>query len=86
MDANKSSISQADSYEAMGAFWDEADLTEWDDPERVDVVFDVREGVRIEAALLVVLEKIAGARGISTETLVNLWLQEKVQTVLPVEQ
>jgi hypothetical protein len=81
MAENKSSISQADSYEAIGEFWDTHDFTEFDDPERSDIVFEIHDTVRIEAGLLSTLEKEAAARGVSTETLVNLWLFEKIKSL-----
>jgi len=74
-----SSISKADSYEAMGAFWDNHDFTDFDDQNLPDVEFEIRDSVRIEAELLSRLEQIANSHGISVETLVNLWLQERVQ-------
>jgi hypothetical protein len=83
MAENKSSISQADNYQAIGEFWDEHDFTEFDDPDRPDVQFDVQDTVRIEAGLLAALEKVAAERGISTETLVNLWLLERVKSTTP---
>ncbi|MCP4357666.1 MAG: hypothetical protein GY796_06585 [Chloroflexi bacterium] len=79
MAENKSSISQADSYEKIGSFWDEHDFTDFDDPERPDVIFEIRDTVRIEAELLAKITKVATLRGIGTETLINLWLQEKIQ-------
>ena len=78
MAKNKSSISQADSYEKMGEFWDTHDFTDYDDPTRTDVVFEIRDTIRIEAGLLAKIEKMAAAKGVGTETLINLWLQEKV--------
>ncbi len=81
MAENQSSLSQADSYEAIGEFWDTRDFTDFDDLARPDVAFEIDDGVRIEAGLLSALEKEAAARGVSTETLVNLWLLEKVQSI-----
>ncbi|MEZ4646394.1 MAG: CopG family antitoxin [Chloroflexota bacterium] len=78
MNENNSSISQAANYEEMGEFWDTRDFTEFDDPKRPDVVFEIRDTVRIEAKLLAKIEKVAASRGIGSETLINLWLQEKV--------
>ena len=72
MAKNKNSISQADSYEKMGEFWDTHDFSEY------DVVFEVRDTIRIEASLLAKIERMAAAKGVGTETLINLWLQEKV--------
>ncbi len=79
----KSSISQASSYEEIGEFWDTADFTDHDNLKEPDVVFEIRDSIRIEAELLSNIEKIANAQGIGAETLINLWLQEKVQKLLP---
>lgn len=81
MAENKSSISQADSDEAIGEFWDTHDFTDFDNLAHPDVEFEIHDTVRIEAGLLITLEKVAAERGVSTETLVNLWLFEKVQSL-----
>jgi len=78
MDANKrSSISNATTLEEMGAFWDTHDFTEFD-TDAPDVPFTVARAVQIEAELLTALEQQAQLRGVSLETLVNLWLQQKL--------
>jgi hypothetical protein len=78
MDESKlSSISQADTLEKMGEFWDTHDFTDFDsDPP--DVEFEITGTVPIEVDLLSSLEKQARLRGVSLETLVNLWLQQKL--------
>jgi hypothetical protein len=38
---NRSSISQADTLEAIGEFWDTHDFTEFDDPNLPDAEFSV---------------------------------------------
>lgn len=78
MAKNKSSISDAASYEQMGDFWDHHDFTDFDDPNLPDVAFDIQDSVRIETELLATIEKLALVRGVTAETLINLWLQEKV--------
>lgn len=78
MDANRSSISKADSLEKMGEFWDKHDFTEFDDPSAPDVEFHVTVAISVEPDLLSEIEELAHLRGISAETLVNLWLKEKV--------
>lgn len=81
MAENKTSISQVASYKEIGEFWDDHDFTEFDDPNHPDVQFTIQDSVRIESDLLKLLEKAAVSRGISLETLVNLWLQEKIQAL-----
>jgi hypothetical protein len=79
MDANRlSSLSKADSLEKMGEFWDTHDFTDFDDPNAPDVEFTITCAVPIESDLLSLVEKQARRRGVKVETLVNLWLQQKV--------
>ncbi|MEW6284984.1 MAG: CopG family antitoxin [Chloroflexota bacterium] len=78
MPANKSSISKANSLEKMGEFWDKHDFTEFDDPNAPDVEFRVTVAIPVEPDLLSDIEELAHRRGINVETLVNLWLKEKL--------
>jgi hypothetical protein len=73
-----SSISKADSLEKMGEFWDTHDFTEFDDLKSPDVEFNISCAVPIELDLLSSVEKQAHRRGVKIETLVNLWLQQKL--------
>jgi hypothetical protein len=42
MDTNKlNSISQADTDEKMGKFWDTHDFTDFDDPDAPDINFEI---------------------------------------------
>ncbi len=78
MDENRlSSISKADTLEKMGEFWDTHDFTDFD-TDAPDVEFEILCAVPIEVDLLSSVEKQAHLRGVSVETLVNLWLQEKL--------
>jgi hypothetical protein len=78
MDESKlSSISQADTLEKMGEFWDTHDFTDFD-TDAPDVEFEITGAVPIEVDLLSSLERQARLRGVSLETLVNLWLQQKL--------
>jgi hypothetical protein len=79
MDANKlSSISQAETDEGIGEFWDTHDFTEFDNPDLPDVEFEIACAVPIEVELFAALEKQAHQRGVQIETLANLWLQQKL--------
>ena len=73
-----SSVSQANTLEKMGEFWDTHDFTEFDDTDAPDVEFKISCAVSVEVELFSQVEKQARARGVSIETLVNLWLQEKL--------
>jgi len=78
MPANKSSVSKTKSLEKMGEFWDKHDFTEFDDLNVLDVEFHVSVAIPVEPDLLSDIEELAHLRGINVETLVNLWLKEKL--------
>ena len=82
MAENKSSISKKKSYQEIGEFWDTQDLSEnWDKTEAVNFQVDLQSDVyyyAVETSLSSKLHLIAEKHGVSAETLVNLWLQEKV--------
>jgi hypothetical protein len=75
---NLSSVSKADTLEKMGEFWDTYDFTDYDNPDAPDVEFKIACAVPIELDLLASVEKQARLRGVKVETLVNLWLQQKL--------
>lgn len=79
MDANRlSGVSQADTDEGMGEFWDTHDFTEFDNPDLPDAKFTMACAVPIEIELFAALDKQAHQRGVQVETLANLWLQQKL--------
>lgn len=82
MAENKSSISKAESYQAIGDYWDAHDLSEvWDETEESSFQVELESDVfyyAVETSLSSKLHSIAQEKGVSTETLVNLWLQEKI--------
>ena len=82
MAENKSSISKASSYQEIGEYWDAHDLGEvWDKTEEVKFEVDLESDVfyyAVENTLSSKLHVIAEKRGVSAETLINLWLQEKL--------
>jgi hypothetical protein len=81
-DRERSSISKSRSIAEMGEFWDSHDATDWDDQtQEVDIVFDIRARrhyIAVDPDLLIRLRELAYERGLSTESLANLMLQEKV--------
>ena len=85
MKRSKTSISKASSYAAIGEFWDSHDLgTFWKrtKPARFSVRLNSETVyVGVEKSLSNALARIAKRRGVSSQTLVNLWLQEKLQQV-----
>ena len=84
MGVNKiSSISQADTLEKVGEFWDSHDFTDFDNPATPDVEFQIACAVPIELELLSAVEQQARLRGVQVETLINLWLQQKLAEQSP---
>lgn len=82
MSANKSSISNAGSYQEIGEYWDKHDLAEvWDRTEAVEFSVNIeseRKYFALDIDLSNRISKIARKHGISPETLINLWVQEKL--------
>jgi hypothetical protein len=75
------SISKAHSIEEIADFWDTHSLDDyWDQTHEVE--FEVRamrrRRVTLDPEIYVQLEALAHVRGISPETLVNLWLAERL--------
>ncbi len=65
-----------------GAFWDTHDLTDyWDLTEEVEIEVDLQRRTHLFALapdLAERLAKRAAQQGLSAETLINLWLSEKL--------
>ncbi|HEX9960905.1 MAG TPA: CopG family antitoxin [Pyrinomonadaceae bacterium] len=84
MAENKSSISRKDSYQRIGEFWDTNDLGKvWEQTEAVEFEVDLESDVfyyAVETSLSTKLRAVAEKKGVSAETLVNLWLHEKVNS------
>jgi len=76
------SISQARTLDEIADFWDTHSLAEyWDQTHEVD--FEVRakrrRRITLDPDLYVRVEAQARERGLLPETLVNLWLTERLQ-------
>jgi len=90
MDESKSSISQAQSYKEIGEFWDTHDLADyWEQTKPAEFEVDIQSEVRyyaLESTLAAGVAEIAWQRGVSAETLLNLWVHEKLEelTVQPI--
>ena len=78
---NLSSLSQSRSFEDMADFWDTHDATDFDtQTHEVAMEFDLktrRHYVAIDPDVLAQVREAAIARGVSIESLANLWLQER---------
>jgi hypothetical protein len=80
-DSQLTSISKARTPEEIGEFWDSHSLADhWD--ETHEVQFEVRakrrRRITLDPQVYAQLEAEARARGVLPETLVNLWLAERL--------
>ena len=82
MSEGKSTISEARSYREIAEFWDTHDLSDyWDQTEPVEFEVDIQSEATyyaVERQLSQGLAKAADERGVSAETLLNIWVQEKL--------
>jgi len=80
-----SSISKARTLEEIAEFWDTHSLADFDDQTyEVDMTFDPaarRSVVSIEPELMEELRRVARERRVSTQTLVNLWLRQRIDQI-----
>ncbi len=82
---NRSSISNAISYEEIGEFWDEHDTTDyWEQTYPVEFTINLREDDKviyygIDEALSAKVLSLAQRKGITPKELINLWIKEKLQ-------
>ena len=87
MTKGKTTISKAQSYKEIGDFWDTHDLADyWEQTHPVEFQVDVQSEViyyALDASLSEEVCSIAKRRGVSPETLVNLWVQEKLEEEMP---
>jgi hypothetical protein len=83
MSENKSTISQAQSYQAIGEFWDTHDLTDfWEQTAPAEFEVDLQSQTiyyAVDQVLSVKIMEIAQQRGVSPETMLNLLVQAKLQ-------
>jgi predicted DNA binding CopG/RHH family protein len=85
MSENKK-IPEFESYEEMAEFWDTHDLTDyWEQTEPAE--FEIspqarrRYLVSLDRNLLLRIQKIARIRGITTESLINLFLEQHLNEI-----
>jgi len=84
MGKNKSGISRSSTYREMGEFWDSHDATDFLD-EGGEVQMDVQieseaTYYALEKRLSERLQKAAKKHGVSSDTLMNMWLQERLES------
>jgi len=73
-----------DSLQAIAQFWDTHSLADlWDETEPVEFEFDPQARrhylVAVDPELLIRIRRVARSRGLQTESLINLWLEQRVQ-------
>ena len=90
MKGNKSSISKADSYEKIGKFWDTHDVTDfWEQTKEVEFEVEIESQKTyfpVETSLSTKMSAIAKEHGVSTETLLNLWIARNVAEELAIQK
>lgn len=83
MKKHKSSISKGTSYKEIGEFWDMHDLSNfWDKTKESSFKVNIESEITyyaMDKILSEQIQSIALRRGITANTLVNLWVQEKIQ-------
>ena len=83
MKKNRSSISKARSYAKIGEYWDDHDLSDvWGKTRKVkfEVVAEPEATYYpVERNLSEKIQSVAKKQGVSSDTLVNLWLEQKVK-------
>ena len=83
MKRSRTSVSKASSYREIGEYWDDHDLSRiWGRTKKVK--FDVQVDSEatfyaVEKELSDKVQSLARKRGISSATLINLWIQEKLR-------
>ena len=86
MEKNRSSVSKARSYKEMGEYWDSHDASEiLRNGKDAKFEFDVKSEVNyypIEHRLAERVGAFARKQGLSSDVLVNLWLQQKLDEQL----
>ena len=83
MKKSKSSISRASSYKEIGEYWDTQDLSKsWNKTKKVKFDVQIESEATyypIEKDLSEKVKSVAKRKGISSDTLVNIWIQQKLQ-------
>ena len=83
MRKGRSSVSKGQSYQQIAEFWDTHDLADfWDKTKLADFDVQIESEVTyyaLDSQLSVKVRSIARRRGVLPETLLNLWVQEKLR-------
>ena len=82
MSEQQTPISKARTLEEIADFWDTHDLTDFEDQTHeveIEVRAVRRERVVLAPDLATKVDELARHQGVSVETLVNLWVAERLQ-------
>jgi hypothetical protein len=83
MRRSRSSISKGKSYKEIGEFWDSHDLSDyWGQTRKAEFEVNIDTELTyysLDKKLAQRVRSVAQKRGVSADTLVNLWVQEKLQ-------
>jgi predicted DNA binding CopG/RHH family protein len=77
-------VPPTDSLDAIAEFWDTHSLADyWDETEPAEFQFDPKARrhylVAIDPDLLTRIREVAQRKGLHTESLINLWLEQQLQ-------
>ena len=83
MNKSKTSISKAQSYKEIGEYWDKHYIAEyWEETKPAEFEVDIKSEVTyyaVDNKLSAKVREFARRHGVSPDTLLNMWLQEKLQ-------
>ncbi|MDQ2694506.1 MAG: BrnA antitoxin family protein, partial [Pseudomonadota bacterium] len=74
----------ANTYQEIGEFWDNHDATEFGEQAEAEFEINIQAQRRyypIDRQLALKIRQLADERGVSEETLLNLWIQEKINHI-----
>ena len=78
----KSTISKATSYSDIAEFWDTHDVSEiWDKTEKISFDIDIQTEMTyyaLDKILSDQIQSLAQKRGVTANTIINLWIKEKL--------
>ena len=87
MKKDRSSISRAKTYKEIASFWDTHDLSDfWDQTRKATIDVEIESEMTyysLDKKLSDKVRSLAQRRGVSADTLINLWVQEKLQEQNP---
>ena len=79
----KDGISKIDSYREMSEYWDTHDLSDhWEKGRDVHFDVDIKSEVTycaLERDISERVQEVARRHGVSSDTMVNLWIQDRLQ-------